>query len=154
MPPSRLTSSAGCGRLRSSRQPTGWGGAAAVVVRERGPVDHGEAIVTVGQGVVGFEVASVAATAEVAEGLVAVRADTDGTFYARPEPGRPAFAPVGSQVSERATIGLIEVMKTFHPVRSPVAGTVERVLVGEAQGVSSGQVVAWIRPGSASEVVS
>lgn len=127
---------------------------AAVSVRERGAVHYGDPIVTVGEGLAGQAAAGPVAAGEVAEGLVPVRADTDGTFYARPEPGRPAFAPVGSHVAERATLGLIEVMKTFHPVRTPVAGTVERVLVGDAQGVTSGQMVAWIRPGSAPGVVS
>jgi len=40
-------------------------------------------------------------------------------------------------------------MKTFTPVRSPIAGTVERVLVSEAQAVSSGQPLLWLRPGPA-----
>ena len=35
--------------------------------------------------------------------------------------------------------------KTFNPVRSPVGGTLERLLVGEGAGVEAGQALAWIR---------
>ncbi|MCB9680868.1 MAG: hypothetical protein H6733_05290 [Alphaproteobacteria bacterium] len=82
------------------------------------------------------------------EGCVAVRAETDGTVYLRPEPGAPAFAAVGSAVAANATLALVEVMKTFTPVRSPMAGTVERVDVGEAAGVGEGTPLFWIRPGA------
>ncbi|MCA9571228.1 MAG: hypothetical protein KC656_25490, partial [Myxococcales bacterium] len=80
------------------------------------------------------------------EGVVAVRADTDGTFYASPEPGKPAFAPVGTAVEARQTLGLVEVMKTFSAVRAPVAGTVERVVAADGGPVSAGDVIFWVRP--------
>ena len=61
------------------------------------------------------------------KGVVVVRADTDGTFYTRPEPGKPLFAAQAETVAVRATLGLIEVMKTFNAVRAPIAGTVDRI---------------------------
>jgi acetyl-CoA carboxylase carboxyltransferase component/biotin carboxyl carrier protein len=86
------------------------------------------------------------ADADAPAGVVVVRAETDGTWYGRPEPGEPAFAAVGAAVQARDTLGLVEVMKTFNPVRSPVSGTVERVLVGENDGVEARQALVWIRP--------
>jgi biotin carboxyl carrier protein len=91
-----------------------------------------------------------AARAEVAEapveGLVPVRVGTDGTFWTRPSPRDPYFSEAGARVEQGATIGLIEVMKTFAPVRAPLSGTLERYAVADGGAVDAGTVVAWIRP--------
>jgi acetyl-CoA carboxylase biotin carboxyl carrier protein len=73
-----------------------------------------------------------------------VTADTDGTFYSRPEPGAPDFVAEGDEVARAATLGLVEVMKTFSPVRAPVAGVVVKVLVGDGEAVRAGQALMWI----------
>lgn len=80
------------------------------------------------------------------EGVVTLRSETDGTFYASAEPGKPAFVSVGSEVAPRQTVGLVEVMKTFSAVRSASQGTVERVMVADGASVSQGDVLFWIRP--------
>ena len=41
-------------------------------------------------------------------------------------------------------LGLIEVMKTFTPVKAGVAGVLERFASGDGAAVSAGAVVAWI----------
>jgi 3-methylcrotonyl-CoA carboxylase beta subunit len=79
------------------------------------------------------------------EGVVEVRADTDGTVYLCPEPGSAAFVSLGEAVAERVTLALIEVMKTFTPVRSEGPGVVERVLVSDGEAVSAGQPLLWLR---------
>jgi biotin carboxyl carrier protein len=80
------------------------------------------------------------------DGLVPVRIGTDGTFWRKPSPRDPALVEVGAQVQPSSAIGLIEVMKTFAPVRAGIAGTVERFTVADGGPVEGGQVVAWIRP--------
>lgn len=80
------------------------------------------------------------------DGLVPVRVGTDGTFWRRPSPRDPWFVEVGARVEPGSTIGLIEVMKTFAPVRAGVAGTVERLVHADGASVGAGDVVAWIRP--------
>jgi acetyl-CoA carboxylase carboxyltransferase component len=81
-----------------------------------------------------------------AEGLLPVRVGTDGTFWRRPSPRDPNFLEVGAAVGEGTTVGLIEVMKTFAPVRAGVAGVVERFSARDGDAVEAGQVVAWVRP--------
>ncbi len=92
-------------------------------------------------------VAAAAVVEAPVDGLVAVRVHTDGTFWRRPSPRDPWYAEVGAPVSASSAIGLIEVMKTFAPVRAGVVGVVERFVVADGEGVSAGAVVAWLRPG-------
>lgn len=85
------------------------------------------------------------ASAAIPDGVTEVIADTDGTVYLRPEPGASAFVDVGEPISAKTTLALIEVMKTFTPVRSGVTGNVERVLVVDGEAVSAGQSLMWVR---------
>lgn len=85
-----------------------------------------------------------AAAAE--EGLVPVAAPMVGTFYAAPSPEDPPYVTVGAQVEAGATLGLIEVMKVFTAIKTEVAGTVEQILVKNAQFVEYGQILFRIRP--------
>jgi biotin carboxyl carrier protein len=79
-------------------------------------------------------------------GLVAVTIATDGTFWSRPSPRDPAFFTPGARVEAQGTVGLVEVMKTFAPVKAPVAGVLERYAVADGAAVSAGMVIAWLRP--------
>lgn len=80
------------------------------------------------------------------DGLVAVRVGTDGTFWRRPSPRDPPLIEPGRPVEGPTPVGLIEVMKTFAPVRAGVSGTLERFAVDDGAAVQAGQVVAWVRP--------
>ena len=62
-----------------------------------------------------------------------------GTAYLSPEPGKPAFAPVGTKVSEGQTVFIIEAMKTMNQIPAHRSGTVTRVLVEDATPVEYGQ---------------
>jgi 3-methylcrotonyl-CoA carboxylase beta subunit len=85
---------------------------------------------------------------DLPDGVVAVKADTDGTLYLRADPRSPAFVAVGDRVERSSTLGLVEVMKTFTPLRAPTTGVVERVLVADGAPVRQGQVLIWLRPGA------
>ena len=52
-----------------------------------------------------------------------------GVFYRRPDPDSPPFAEDGSTVAADQTVGLVEVMKSFHQVPAGAAGTVVEFLV-------------------------
>ena len=84
--------------------------------------------------------------AQIAAGLIAVRAPMEGSFWSRPRPGAPAFVDPGAAVAGEATVGLIEVMKTFTAVRAPVGGRLEGWVVADGAGVQPGQTLGWIRP--------
>jgi biotin carboxyl carrier protein len=77
----------------------------------------------------------------IPDGCVPVRAETDGTLYLRPDPSASAFVEEGERVEPNAVLALIEVMKTFSPVRASHAGTIRRVLTTDGASVEAGDVV-------------
>ena len=68
-----------------------------------------------------------------------VTAPMVGTVYVAPEPGAEPFVRVGDAVDEGQTLLLIEAMKTYNPIRAPVAGLVTRILVADAMPVEFGE---------------
>jgi acetyl-CoA carboxylase biotin carboxyl carrier protein len=62
-----------------------------------------------------------------------------GTFYRRPDPESDAYVEEGDQVSAGDTVGLIEVMKSFHEVKAEEEGTIARFLVENEDAVDAGQ---------------
>lgn len=87
---------------------------------------------------------------ETAEGLV-VKAPIDGIFYCRPTPDDPPFASVGDNLESGQILGLIEVMKTFNPVKFEGAGLPDRavlkiVSVTDHQEVAANQTLFVVEP--------
>ena len=68
-----------------------------------------------------------------------VRAQMPGTFYRRPDPESDFYIEEGDQVSAGDTVGLIEVMKSFHEVKAEEEGTIARFLVENEEAVDAGQ---------------
>jgi acetyl-CoA carboxylase biotin carboxyl carrier protein len=68
-----------------------------------------------------------------------VRAQMPGTFYRRPDPESDPYFEEGDQVSAGDTVGLIEVMKSFHEVKAEEGGTIARFLVENEEAVDAGQ---------------
>lgn len=68
----------------------------------------------------------------------AVTSPMVGTVYLQPEPGAAAFVSIGSQVSEGATLLIVEAMKTMNQIPSPMSGTVKRILVEDGGAVEFG----------------
>ena len=68
-----------------------------------------------------------------------VKAQMPGTFYRRPDPESDVYVEEGDQVSAGDTVGLIEVMKSFHEVQAEEEGMVSRFLVENEQAVDAGQ---------------
>ncbi len=64
-----------------------------------------------------------------------------GTFYRKPAPDQPAFKEEGDSVAVGDVIGLVEVMKSFHEVKSDSAGTVSRFAVENEDAVMAGQLL-------------
>ncbi|MEQ8739599.1 MAG: acetyl-CoA carboxylase [Hoeflea sp.] len=65
-----------------------------------------------------------------------------GTCYRKPAPDQPAFKDVGDKVSKGDTIGLVEVMKTFHEVKADADGTISAFPVDDSDPVMAGQTIA------------
>jgi len=62
-------------------------------------------------------------------GLLPITAPMVGKFYAALSPSDPPFVMPGTKVALGATVGLIEVMKTFTPVLAEEGGRLVRFLV-------------------------
>jgi acetyl-CoA carboxylase biotin carboxyl carrier protein len=68
-----------------------------------------------------------------------VKAQMPGTFYRRPDPESDHYVEEGEKVSAGDTVGLIEVMKSFHEVKVEEDGTIARFLVENEEAVDAGQ---------------
>lgn len=70
-----------------------------------------------------------------------IEAPMTGMFYRGPSPSEPPYVEEGDVVHEGQTIGLIEAMKVFNEIPSPVSGTVRRILAQNATLVQQGEVL-------------
>lgn len=62
----------------------------------------------------------------------------EATIYHQPEPGAPPFVAVGAEVHVGQTLALLEAMKMFSELPSPVDGVLVAILVDSGQGVKTG----------------
>jgi len=68
-----------------------------------------------------------------------IKAQMPGIFYRRPDPESDPYVEEGDEVSAGDTVGLIEVMKSFHEIKAEEDGTVSKFLVETEEAVSAGQ---------------
>ena len=85
-----------------------------------------------------------AAAAPVAEAAAAVpanalRSPMVGTAYLSGEPGADPFVKVGDKVKPGDTLLIIEAMKVMNPIAATAAGTVQQILIENAQPVEFDQ---------------
>lgn len=87
--------------------------------------------------------AAPAAAAPAAEAAPAVenalKSPMVGTAYLAPEPGKPNFIKVGDSVSEGDTLLIVEAMKVMNPITADKSGTIQSILVDNAQPVEFDQ---------------
>jgi biotin carboxyl carrier protein len=74
-----------------------------------------------------------------------IGAPMPGVFYRAPMPDAPAFVKEGDRVSLGDVVGLIEAMKIFNEIQSPVAGEVVAIVAGNEELLQAGQAVMRIR---------
>ncbi len=77
---------------------------------------------------------------------VAVKAPIVGTFYHSPSPDKPPFVSEGDRVQKGQVLCILEAMKLMNEIESEVAGTVKKILVGNATPVEYGQDLFLIEP--------
>ena len=82
--------------------------------------------------------ASAASVAAEPEGHV-VKSPMVGTFYRAANPGAKPFVEIGQNVSEGATLCIIEAMKLLNEIESDKTGVVKAILVENGQPVEYGQ---------------
>ncbi len=70
-----------------------------------------------------------------------VEAPSYGQFHRSPAPGATPFVEVGRPVQQGQEICIIEAMKVFTTVRSPIDGIVKEILVENGADVAPGQAL-------------
>jgi acetyl-CoA carboxylase biotin carboxyl carrier protein len=65
-----------------------------------------------------------------------------GTFYRRPAPDTPPFKTEGDSIAAGDTIGLVEVMKSFHAVQAQFGGKIIKFLIDNEEPIVAGQPIA------------
>jgi acetyl-CoA carboxylase biotin carboxyl carrier protein len=82
--------------------------------------------------------------ADPADEAGAIRSPMVGTVYLSPEPSAPPFVKVGDRVSQGQTLLIIEAMKVMNQIPAPKAGTVQKILVEDAQPTEYGDILVVI----------
>ncbi len=67
-----------------------------------------------------------------------------GTYYRRPIPSDPPFVEVGDRITIGQVIGVIEAMKVFNEVESPISGVVRALVAEDGQLVQEGDTLLLI----------
>ena len=78
--------------------------------------------------------------------LLEVKSPMVGTFYAQGEPGSKPYVTVGTRISKRQVLCIIEAMKIMNEIESEFDGVVREVCVQDAHPVEYGQVLFKIDP--------
>jgi acetyl-CoA carboxylase biotin carboxyl carrier protein len=88
----------------------------------------------------------VAKTEAPKSNLLEVKSPMVGTFYAQPEPGSKPYVTVGTRISKRQVLCIIEAMKIMNEIESEFDGVVKEVCVQDSHPVEYGQVLFRIEP--------
>ncbi|MCL6594188.1 MAG: acetyl-CoA carboxylase biotin carboxyl carrier protein, partial [Alicyclobacillus sp.] len=83
--------------------------------------------------------------AEPAENMHVVRSPMVGTFYRAPAPDAPPYVEVGSRVTEKTVVCIVEAMKLMNEIEAEVTGEVVAVLAENGQLVEYGQPLFHIK---------
>ncbi len=84
-----------------------------------------------------------AAQPEEPKGTV-IASPMNGIYYASPSPNAEPFVREGDIVTAGHVVCLIEAMKVFNEVPSPVSGTVQKIVVESGSIVQPGQPLLYI----------
>jgi acetyl-CoA carboxylase biotin carboxyl carrier protein len=74
-----------------------------------------------------------------------IKSPLPGTFYRRPDPKSEPFVAEGDSVNAGDVVGLVEIMKSFHEVKTSESGVVGEFLVENEDPVEAGQDLLVLR---------
>ncbi|MCZ6834301.1 MAG: acetyl-CoA carboxylase biotin carboxyl carrier protein [Planctomycetota bacterium] len=80
------------------------------------------------------------------EGMHKIESPMVGTCYTAPDPDSPVFVKVGDRVDPDKVVCLIEAMKIFNEIKAECTGTVEKVMVNNAEAIEFGQALFIVKP--------
>jgi biotin carboxyl carrier protein len=79
--------------------------------------------------------------------VIDVTAAMSGVFYRTPSPEDPPYVEVGTEVKKKQILGLLETMKVFQKVKSPVKGKVIEILAENETPLKDGDVIFRVEKG-------
>ncbi len=92
-------------------------------------------------------VAAPAPAVETSSKLIEIKSPMIGTFYRSSSPESPLFVNIGDEVKkEQTVVCIIEAMKLFNEIESPVNGRIAKVLVENNTPVEFDQVLFLVEP--------
>jgi acetyl-CoA carboxylase biotin carboxyl carrier protein len=74
-----------------------------------------------------------------------IKSHLPGTFYRRPSPEADPYVAEGQRVGVGDVVGLVEIMKSFHEIRSEESGVLGHFLVENQDPVEAGQDIASLQ---------
>lgn len=77
--------------------------------------------------------------------IYTVKSSMVGVLYVASSPNEPPLIKVGQKIKQGDSLFLIEAMKSFHYVESPVSGVVEKILVTNGVGVEFNEQLVKIK---------
>jgi acetyl-CoA carboxylase biotin carboxyl carrier protein len=125
-----------------------------VTLRRQGPHQVPQIVTTPAAAVAGAAATATAAatgpdapeTDASEQGLLKIESPMVGTFYLAPNPDAAPFVAVGATVGPETNVCVIEAMKIFNEIKAECSGTIEKVLVSNAEAVEFGQALFLVRP--------
>ena len=85
--------------------------------------------------------------AEAGKKRVEVRAKMSGVFYRKPAPDQPPYVELGSVVKKKQVLALLETMKVFQKVKSPVSGKVVEIIAEDQAALKDDDLMFIIEVG-------
>ncbi|MDY7036398.1 MAG: biotin/lipoyl-containing protein [Thermodesulfobacteriota bacterium] len=79
-------------------------------------------------------------TMEVAR-KIEVKAPMSGVFYRRPAPNEPSYVEVGDIVKKKQVLGLLETMKVFQKIKSPMNGKIVEIVAQNESPLKDNEVM-------------
>jgi acetyl-CoA carboxylase biotin carboxyl carrier protein len=79
-------------------------------------------------------------------GLIEIKSELVGTFYAKPAPDKDDYVKVGSRVSPDSVVCKVEAMKIFNDITAKCNGTIEEICVQNGSFVEFEQVLFRVNP--------
>ena len=78
---------------------------------------------------------------------IEVKAPMSGVFYRKPGPDQPIYVEVGDTVKKKQVLALLETMKVFQKVKSPVKGKIVEIVAENETALKDEDVMFIIEKG-------
>ncbi len=75
---------------------------------------------------------------------IEVKAPMSGVFYRRPSPDQPPYVEIGDAVKKKQVLALLETMKVFQKIKSPVAGKILEIVAENEKPLADGDLMMTI----------